>query len=103
MDGYFLRHFQLSRKRFLAGVRRSATDEELARWFLALPGVNSQQIDEWNRIAPNLGARGHPGYYMRHLVKWVLYPKSVRHPVPSLFEAIEQDEDTGLFATHPGG
>ena len=94
MDGYFLRHFNLSRRRFLAGVRQSATDDELTRWFAALPDVNSQRIDEWNRLAPNLGARGYPGYFMRHLVKWVLYPKSVRQPVRSLFEAIEQDEGT---------
>ncbi len=103
MDGYFLRHFKLSRRRFLAGVRESATDDDLARWFGSLPGVNSPQIDEWNKIAPNLGARGYPGYLTRHIVKWLLYPKSVRQPVRSLFEAIEQDESTGPFATGHGG
>ncbi len=40
----------------------------------------------------SLGAKGHPGYLTRHLVKWVFYPKSVVTPVNSLFEAIEQDE-----------
>lgn len=103
MDGYFLRHFKLSRQRFLAGVRQSRTDEDLGRWFLSLPGVNLQRIEEWNALAPNLGARGHPGYVTRHLVKWVLYPKSVHQPVRSLFEAIEQDEGTGPFATPLGG
>lgn len=95
MDGYFLRHFRLSKRRLLAGVRQSATDDDLAQWFLDLPGVNSQRIEEWNTIASNLGARGHPGYCTRHLVKWVLYPKSIRQPVRSLFEAIEQDEGPG--------
>ena len=103
MDGYFLRHFKLSRRRLVAGVGQSATDDELARWFIDLPGVNSQRIDEWNTIAPNLGAQGHPGYFIRHLVKWVLYPRSVGQPVRSLFEAIEQDEGTGPIATPPGG
>lgn len=98
MDGYFLRHFKLSRRRFLAGVRQSATDDDLARWFVALPTVNSLRTEEWNRLAPNLGAKGNPGYVTRHLVKWVLYPRSVRQPVRSLFEAIEQDEGTGPFA-----
>jgi hypothetical protein len=99
-DGYFLRHFKLSARQFLAGVRRAQTDDELVRWFVAQPGVSQQRIAEWNVVAPNLGASGHPGYVTRHLVKWVLYPKSVRNPVRSLFEAIEQDEDTGPFAGH---
>ena len=94
MDGYFLRHFKMTSRRFLAGVRQSTTDDDLARWFRALPDVNARRIEEWNSFAPNLGARGHPGYFTRHLVKWVLYPKSVRQPVRSLFDAIEQDEGT---------
>ena len=98
-DGYFLRHFELSAAQFLVGVRRAQTDDYLARWFIAQPGVNQQRIAEWNALAPNLGASGHPGYVIRHLVKWVLYPKSVRQPVRSLFEAIEQDEGRGSFET----
>lgn len=98
MDGYFLSHFKLSMRQFLSGVRRAQTDDELARWFVAQPGVSSQRIAEWNSVAPNLGTAGHPGFVTRHLVKWVLYPKSVRQPVRSLFEAIEQDEGTGPFA-----
>ena len=94
MDGYFLRHFKLSWKRFAAGVKQAANDDVLTLWFVALPGVSRQRIAEWNAIAPRFGAPGHPGSVTKHLVKWVLYPKSVRQPVQSLFDAIEQDESS---------
>ena len=92
IDGVFLRHFGLTVPQFLAAVRRSADHAALAQWLLALPGSSPQRIAEWNRRATLLGAKGHPGYLTRHLVKWVFYPKSVVSPVNSLFEAIEQDE-----------
>jgi len=77
---------------FLAAVRQSAENDALSQWFLSLPAVSSERINEWNRRAMLLGAKGHPGYRTRHLIKWVFYPKSVVVPVDSLFEAIEQDE-----------
>ena len=92
VDGYFLRHFGLSIDQFLAGVRQSADNAALARWFLAVPGINPARIAEWNRFATFLGAKGHPGYLTRHLAKWLFYPKSVITPVGSIFEAIDQDE-----------
>ena len=92
IDGVFLRHFGLTVDQFLAAVRHSADNEALAKWFLALPAVTSERIARWNRRATLLGAKGHPGYLTRHLIKWVFYPKSVLDPVNSLFEAIEQDE-----------
>ena len=98
-DGYFLCHFKMSLRDFVAGVAKATDDHALARWFLAHPGVTAQRIADWNLFAPKLGARGYPGFITRHIVKWVLYPKSIRHPVNSLFEAIEQDEGTGDFAT----
>jgi len=58
----------------------------------------NQRITDWNRLAPQSGASGRPGFVTRPLVEWVLYPKSVREPVNSLFEAIEQGEGTGPFA-----
>ena len=92
VDGYFLRHFGLTIDQFLAGVRQSTDKAALARWFLALPGASPPRIAEWNRRATLLGAKGHPGYLTRHLVKWLFYPKSVGAPVGSIFEAIDQDE-----------
>ncbi len=98
VDGYFMRYFRLSPREFLAGVVRVGDDAALAAWFLNRPGVTSQRIAGWNELAPKLGARGHPGFVTRHVVKWLLYPKSVTQPVNSLFEAIDQDEGTGSFA-----
>ena len=94
MDGSFLRQFRLSYRQFVQAVEESSNDEALARWFLTLPSVTDNSIKSWNRHAPLLGSKGHPGYLIRHLVKWVYYPKSVTHPVQSFFEAIEQDEMT---------
>jgi len=92
IDGAFLRHFGLTVEQFLAAVRQSADNETLAQWFLSFPAASPERIAEWNRRAASLGAKGHPGYLTRHLIKWVFYPKSVVDPVDSLFEAIEQDE-----------
>ena len=98
VDGYLLRHFRLSLGDFIAGVTKAADDHALAHWFLAHPGVTAQRIVDWNLFAPKLGTRGCPGFITRHVVKCALYPKSIRQPVNSLFDAIEQDEGTGAFA-----
>ncbi len=92
VDGHFLRYFGLTIDQFLSAVRQSTDNAALARWFLALPGAGPPRIAEWNRFATSLGAKGHPGYLARHLVKWLCYPKSVSTPVGSIFEAIDQDE-----------
>ena len=92
VDGYFLRHFRLSRADFIRAVRAAANDESVAAWFRAQPHVNVLTIGEWNRNAPNLGAHGHPGRGTYLLVRWILYPKSIRDPRPSMFAAIDQDE-----------
>ncbi|MDO9119732.1 MAG: DUF5069 domain-containing protein [Nitrospira sp.] len=92
IDGAFLRHFGLTAPQFLVAVRRSGDNEALSKWFLSLPEARPERIAEWNRRATLLGAKGHPGYLIRHVVKWFFYPKSVLSPVNSLFEAIEQDE-----------
>jgi hypothetical protein len=94
IDGSFLRQFQLSYRQFVQAIEASSSDETLAQWFRALPSVTDDSIASWNRHAPMLGSKGCPGYLIRHLVKWVYYPKSLIHPVQSLFEAIEQDERT---------
>lgn len=94
VDGSFLRQFHLSREQFVHAVEQAPSDEALSQWFLALPSVTDASIKSWNRHAPLLGSKGHQGYLIRHLIKWGFYPKSVTHPVQSLFEAIEQDERT---------
>ncbi len=92
IDGSFLRQFKISHRQFIHAIEQAPGNEALAQWFLTLPAVTDISIKSWNRHAPLLGSKGHQGYLIRHLIKWVLYPKSVTHPVGSLFEAIEQDE-----------
>ncbi len=92
IDGYFLRHFRMSFQVLRHAVQTSANDEALAYWFTQQSHCTPETIQDWNRFAPNIGKQGHPGYVLRHLLKWVFMPQSIRHPVSSLFEAIEQDE-----------
>ncbi|MFO0706417.1 MAG: DUF5069 domain-containing protein [Nitrospira sp.] len=94
IDGYFLRHFGLTPQDFFKAVVRAADDTALAEWFRAQSSVTDDSIERWNHVARHLGAPGHPGRLTLHLVKWVLYPKAILHPVGSLFEAIEQDEQS---------
>ena len=93
IDGYFLRHFRLSLVQLLVAVKKSRSDDELIKWFLGQPHVNEKSIADWNLSAPKIGSRGFSGYVTLHLVKWVLYPKSIGRPVGSIFEAIIQDEN----------
>lgn len=92
VDGYFLRHFNVSRRQFLRAVAKARDDEALATWFLGLPTVNAATIAQWNRLAPTLGAKGRPGRIAFQSVRWIFYPRTIRHPVANIFAAIEQDE-----------
>ena len=92
IDGFFLRHFKLSFRSVREAVIDSKTDKDLAAWFLTQPGVTAQTISSWNAYGPKLGTPGYPGSMFKHLIKWFVYPKSVKHPVDSFFDMIEQDE-----------
>ena len=92
VDGYFFRHFDLGKNQVLAAIRARPDDAAAAEWFLQQPGVTPERIAEWNRFAPLLGVKGHPAYLTRQIVKWLLYPRSIAHPVDSIFTAIAQDE-----------
>ena len=92
IDGFFLRHFNLSFRAFRKAILESRTDENLATWFLAQPGITPQRIAAWNGYGPKLGTPGYPGSVFKHLAKWVVYRKLLNHPVDSFFEMIEQDE-----------
>jgi hypothetical protein len=90
--GFFLRHFRISFRQFREAILQTRNDENLAQWFLSQPGVNAATIAKWNEYGPKLGTPGYPGSLLRHFIKWLVYPKAVKHPVNSLFEMIEQDE-----------
>ena len=93
IDGYFLRHFGLAFRQFRNAVMDTKNDENLAQWFLNQPGIDTSIIAKWNAYGPKLGTPGYPAARLRHLIKWFAYPKSIRQPVNSLFEMIEQDEE----------
>jgi len=92
IDGFFLRHFKIAFRQFREAVLQTRNDENLAQWFLSQPGVNAESIAKWNEYGPKLGTPGYPGSLLRHVAKWFVYPKAIKHPVNSLFEMIEQDE-----------
>lgn len=92
VDGYFFRHFGLTRAQVIAAVRAASSDAAVAQWFLRRPGVTAQSVAAWNELAPRLGAKGNPGYLTRLTVKWILYPALLFRPVGSIFEMIAQDE-----------
>src|SRR3569833_3390723 len=61
VDGFFMRHFNLSMARFVAIVQGSKDVEEAVAWFLAQERVNQDSIREWNILASNLGRKGKQG------------------------------------------
>ena len=94
IDGFFLRHFKIPFRPFREAALQTQNDENLAQWFLSQPGVNATNIAKWNEYGPKLGTPGYPGSLLRHVVKWFVYPKAIKQPVNSLFEMIEQDEES---------
>ena len=93
VDGFFLRHFDLSLAEVIGAVRNAPTDEALATWFLKRQRASGESIAVWNAQAVKLGAPGHPGHLTLRFIRPALYPKSIFHPVGSIFEAIAQDEN----------
>ena len=93
VDGYFFRHFGLSKGKVLAAIRARPDDAAMADWFRQQPGVTLERTARWNRLLPLLGTRGHPGYFTRRIVTPFLYPKALRQPVDSLVASIVQDEN----------
>lgn len=92
VDGYFLRHFNLQMDEFIEAVREAGTDGAIGAWFLNQPGVTDEAIGRWNELAPELGARGRPGYWTLRLLRWFLYPSCGLRPLRSIFDAIVRDE-----------
>lgn len=103
VDGFFLRHFKLTRPRLVAAVRQTGSDEKLAEWFLRQPAVNAASIARWNEFAPRLGAAGHTGRFIFQLVRPIFYPKTPRGSPGGIFEAIVYDEDLPPLPPPPRG
>ena len=92
VDEHFLEFFNLKKDDFAAAVHRLGSDEAIALWFGACPGVNDVRIAGWNALAENLGRAGFP---MEKRLRDVL-PAMYAHLDPgsahSIFDLLEVDE-----------
>ena len=93
MDGAFLRFFRLKKEAFVEAVRASnGSDIAVAKWFYAHPGVTDGKVEEWNRIAPDFGKPGEPGFEAFQSMMVNIYKDAPYSGVESVFEVIEADE-----------
>lgn len=92
IDGIFLDYFGLAPADAQSVIHATRTDEDVARWFCAQPGVNPEKIQLWNELAPNIGKPGYPGergfaWARRHFLAACTDPRVI-----SGFTAIAWDE-----------
>jgi hypothetical protein len=95
VDGHFLQFFGLSKEDLLAAAERFPTDEEIATWFHALPGMDAKRIAEWNELAGNLGRSGYPMAERFKATLATIYSDFNPATVHSIFDLIETDENPG--------
>lgn len=90
VDGVFLPFWGVTKDDVIAAS--AGSDEQVAAWFLALPGVSPARIAEWNHLAENLGR---PGFPLEARMPVGLATK-YRHVAPRkptcVFEMLEMDE-----------
>ena len=92
VDGYFFRFFGLSHEQMMDAIRREPSDAAVARWFLALPGIDDARILAWNAFAERLGQ---PGHSMADRLREVLPGMAGRcdpSKIHSIFDLITADE-----------
>ncbi|MEO6845918.1 MAG: DUF5069 domain-containing protein [Chthoniobacterales bacterium] len=93
IDGAFLNFFDLSKEDFLEAVKSSdGDDSKVAEWFLKQPGVSEEKIQQWNTLAPTLGAKDQP---MHNTFLWVQknIVKNCDDPtVDTIFKILDWDE-----------
>jgi mannose-6-phosphate isomerase-like protein (cupin superfamily) len=105
VDGVFLAHFGLTAEAVQSAIRAASTDEEVARWFGAQPGINAEKIRCWNELAPNIGKPGYPGERGFGLARRRFFAACTDPRVVSAFTAIAWDEgyldEIGTSANDP--
>ena len=93
VDGAFLRFFRLKKDAFVEAVRASnGRDLDVANWFNAQPRVTADKVAEWNRIAPEFGKPGQPGFEAFRSIMQNVYQDTRYTGVESIFEVIDADE-----------
>ncbi len=88
VDGQFLAYFGLSRADIVQAAR--LTDAEAVAWFLSRHP--SENIQEWNRIAINLGRSGFPLAERLPVALATSYRNVNPHGITTVFEVLEADE-----------
>ena len=91
-DGAFLAHFKLTLADALAAIAEHLSDEAVAQWFLAQPGVSPASIADWNARAPRFGEPGQPGERAVRCAMKTIYGGCIDPRVNSAFTAIAWDE-----------
>lgn len=101
VDGQFLRFFSLDRDRIMEMAGWS--DSETASRFLELPHVSPDRIEEWNKIAENLGREGFPMAEALTRGLQGSYQRIAHWKPATIFEALEADDqvEEGETAADP--
>ncbi len=92
VDGNFFRFFSVGHEQLMDVIRREPSDEAVARWFLALPGIDADRVVAWNAFAERLGQ---PGHSMADRLNAVLPTMASRldlTKIHSIFDLITADE-----------
>lgn len=89
VDGQFIDFFDLTRDELL-GIS-GCSDEEVGDWFLSLP-ARKFRIQEWNRIAVNLGRPGFPMAERLPVALSTSYKHLAGHHFETVFQVLEADE-----------
>ena len=91
IDGFFLRHFDLTGEEMIEAVKQHQTDEALAKWFLGDP-ESAGEILEWNDFATDLGKPGTDG---ERMLQWALtnvYSHCKDPRIDTAFKVLAEDE-----------
>jgi hypothetical protein len=90
VDGQFLGFFGLSRDE--VALLASRPDEEIARWFTSREPGRPEKIQEWNRLAVNLGRPGFPMADRMPVAMSTTYKHLAHLKYEAVFEVLEADE-----------
>jgi hypothetical protein len=92
VDGHFLAFFGLDRVAVMAAG--AGSDDEVSRWFLALPSAQAARIGEWNHVAVNLGRPGFPMADRLPVALATTYGHLARRKFDTVFDVLDADEST---------
>ena len=96
VDGQFIAFFELTKDELLE--ISGHTDEEVGDWFLSSPSRKSR-IQEWNRIAVNLGRPGFPMAERLPVALSTTYRHLEDRKFETVFQVLEADEQVNPPAT----